>query len=103
MSWSPCPDPVPGDRASADAIEMLIIPRAVDLGEMQVDAPSPQLSARLSPSFSPARPTPRLPGPGVRSRRDSSSTAQQEPRTRRLCAPNLIHGYKPGSVAHRDS
>ena len=36
MSWSPCPDPVPGDRVSADAIEMLIIPRAVDLGEMQV-------------------------------------------------------------------
>lgn len=29
MSWSPCPDPVPGDRASAEAIEMLIIPRAV--------------------------------------------------------------------------
>jgi hypothetical protein len=23
MSWSPCPDPVPGDRVSADAIEML--------------------------------------------------------------------------------
>jgi hypothetical protein len=36
MSWSPCRDPVPGDRASAEAIEMLIIPRAVDLGEMQV-------------------------------------------------------------------
>ena len=38
MSWSPCPDPVPGDRASAEAIEMLIVPRAVDLGEMQVQA-----------------------------------------------------------------
>jgi hypothetical protein len=28
MSWSPCPDPVPGDRAGAEAIEMLIVPRA---------------------------------------------------------------------------
>ena len=36
MSWSPCPDPVPGDRASTDAIETLIVPRAVDLGEMEV-------------------------------------------------------------------
>ena len=36
MSWSPCPDPVPGDRASTDVIETLIVPRAVDLGEMEV-------------------------------------------------------------------
>ncbi len=36
MSWYPCPDPVPGDRASTDAIETLIVPRAVDLGEMTV-------------------------------------------------------------------
>src|SRR5436305_10719613 len=36
MSWSPCPDPVVGDRQSTDAIETLIIPRAVDLGEMEV-------------------------------------------------------------------
>ncbi|MDF2974672.1 MAG: pirin family protein, partial [Microvirga sp.] len=34
MSWSPCPDPVLGDRTSTDAIETLIVPRAVDLGEM---------------------------------------------------------------------
>jgi redox-sensitive bicupin YhaK (pirin superfamily) len=36
MTWTPCPDPVLGDRASTDAIETLIIPRAVDLGEMVV-------------------------------------------------------------------
>ena len=35
MSWSPCPIPSPV-TARARAIEMLIIPRAVDLGEMQV-------------------------------------------------------------------
>src|SRR4051794_4894873 len=36
MSWSPCPDPILGDRQSTDAIETLIIPRAVDLGDMEV-------------------------------------------------------------------
>ena len=36
MSWSPCPDLIPGDRKNIDEIEMLIIPRAVDLGEMEV-------------------------------------------------------------------
>ena len=36
MSWSPCPDPVPGDAKSVDAVETLIVPRAVDLGEMEV-------------------------------------------------------------------
>jgi hypothetical protein len=30
------PEPTPGDRASADAIETLIIPRAVGDGEMVV-------------------------------------------------------------------
>ncbi|SDF78849.1 pirin family protein [Sulfitobacter delicatus] len=36
MSWSPCPDPVPGNAKSVDAIETLIVPRAVDIGEMEV-------------------------------------------------------------------
>ncbi len=36
MSWRPCPDPVPGDRPSVEAIETIIVPRAVDLGEMEV-------------------------------------------------------------------
>lgn len=36
MSWRDCPDPIPGDAASVDAIETVIVPRAVDLGEMVV-------------------------------------------------------------------
>ncbi len=36
MSWSPGPDPTPGDRASVDALEAVIVPRAVDLGAMEV-------------------------------------------------------------------
>jgi redox-sensitive bicupin YhaK (pirin superfamily) len=36
MSWNPCPEPTIGDRASADAVGILIVPRAVDLGEMTV-------------------------------------------------------------------
>ena len=36
MSWSPCPDPTLGVPSTVDSIETLIIPRAVDLGEMEV-------------------------------------------------------------------
>ena len=36
MTWAPCPDPIPGHAESVDAIEMVIVPRAVDLGEMEV-------------------------------------------------------------------
>ncbi|XWN31753.1 MAG: pirin family protein [Devosia sp.] len=44
MSTTPCPDPVPGDAASADAIETVIIPRARDLGGFEVRRalPSPK-------------------------------------------------------------
>src|SRR5918993_3394771 len=51
LSWSPCPDPVPGDRVSADAIEMLIIPRAVDLGEMQVRRALPSARRQMVGPF----------------------------------------------------
>src|SRR3954449_7496353 len=51
MSWSPCPDPIPGDRASADAIEMLIVPRAVDLGEMEVRRALPSLKRQMVGPF----------------------------------------------------
>src|SRR5918998_1408264 len=51
MSWSPCPDPTPGDRASADAIEMLIVPRAVDLGEMQVRRALPSVKRQMVGPF----------------------------------------------------
>jgi hypothetical protein len=44
MSALPCPDPVPGDAAAADAIETVIIPRARDLGGFEVRRalPSPK-------------------------------------------------------------
>jgi redox-sensitive bicupin YhaK (pirin superfamily) len=51
MSWNPCPDPVPGDRASAEAIEMLIVPRAVDLGEMEVRRALPSLKRQMVGPF----------------------------------------------------
>jgi redox-sensitive bicupin YhaK (pirin superfamily) len=51
MSWSPCPDPVPGDRASAEAIELLIVPRAVDLGEMQVRRALPSVKRQMVGPF----------------------------------------------------
>jgi redox-sensitive bicupin YhaK (pirin superfamily) len=51
MSWSPCPDPVPGDRASADAIETLIVPRAVDLGEMTVRRALPSTKRQMVGPF----------------------------------------------------
>src|SRR3954451_18385673 len=51
MSWHPCPNPVPGDRVSADAIEMLIIPRAVDLGEMQVRRALPSTKRQMVGPF----------------------------------------------------
>jgi redox-sensitive bicupin YhaK (pirin superfamily) len=51
MSWSPCPDPVLGDRASADAIETLIVPRAVDLGEMTVRRALPSTKRQMVGPF----------------------------------------------------
>ena len=51
MSWSPCPDPVPGDAASVDAIEMLIVPRAVDLGEMEVRRALPSTKRQMVGPF----------------------------------------------------
>ncbi len=51
MSWTPCPDPVPGDRASTEAIEMLIVPRAVDLGEMEVRRALPSVKRQMVGPF----------------------------------------------------
>src|SRR5688500_12894916 len=52
MSWSPCPDPVPGNRTSVDAIEMLIVPRAVDLGELQARRALPSVTRQMVGPFS---------------------------------------------------
>lgn len=51
MSWSPCPDPIPGDRTSTEAIETLIIPRAVDLGEMEVRRALPSKKRQMVGPF----------------------------------------------------
>jgi len=51
MSWSPCPDPLLGDRASTSAIETLIVPRAVDLGEMTVRRALPSTKRQMVGPF----------------------------------------------------
>ena len=51
MSWNPCPDPALGDRAGVDAIEMLIVPRAVDLGEMLVRRALPSSKRQMVGPF----------------------------------------------------
>jgi len=51
MSWSPCPDPLLGDRRSTDAIETLIVPRAVDLGEMTVRRALPSTKRQMVGPF----------------------------------------------------
>ncbi len=44
-------DPIPGDRASAMAIDMLIVPRAVDLGEMTVRRALPSTKRQMVGPF----------------------------------------------------
>ncbi len=51
MTWSQHPDPIPGDTASVDAIEMLIVPRAVDLGEMVVRRALPSVKRQMVGPF----------------------------------------------------
>ena len=51
MSWSPCPDPKLGSRADADAVDILIVPRAVDLGEMTVRRALPSTKRQMVGPF----------------------------------------------------
>lgn len=51
MSWSPCPDPIPGDPASVDAVRTVITPRAVDLGEMEVRRALPSKAGQMVGPF----------------------------------------------------
>lgn len=51
MSWSPCPDPTLGEPATVDAIETLIIPRAVDLGGMEVRRALPSVQRQMVGPF----------------------------------------------------
>ena len=51
MSWNPCPEPTLGDRASAYAVETLVVPRAVDLGEMTVRRALPSTKRQMIGPF----------------------------------------------------
>tara|TARA_R110002020_G_scaffold455471_1_gene671599 strand:+ start:4734 stop:5696 length:963 start_codon:yes stop_codon:yes gene_type:complete len=51
MSWSPCPDPTPGDPETVDAIETLIIPRAVDIGGLEVRRALPSIKRQMVGPF----------------------------------------------------
>ncbi len=51
MSWSPCPDPILGDRDGVNAVETLIVPRAVDLGEMEVRRALPSTKRQMVGPF----------------------------------------------------
>lgn len=51
MSWTPCPDPAAGDRAASEAIETLIVPRTVDLGEMEVRRALPSTKRQMVGPF----------------------------------------------------
>ena len=51
MSWSPCPDPTLGVPATVDAIETLIVPRAVDLGGMEVRRALPSTKRQMVGPF----------------------------------------------------
>ncbi|MEM1034234.1 MAG: pirin family protein [Myxococcota bacterium] len=51
MTWNPCPDPVPGDRPSTNAVETIVVPRAVDLGEMTVRRALPSTRRQMVGPF----------------------------------------------------
>lgn len=51
MSWSPCPDPTLGVPTMAEAIEILIVPRAVDLGGMEVRRALPSTKRQMVGPF----------------------------------------------------
>ncbi|MGB6230706.1 MAG: pirin family protein, partial [Litorimonas sp.] len=51
MSFSPAPDPTLGDRRTCDAVETLIVPRAVDLGEMTVRRALPSKKRQMVGPF----------------------------------------------------
>jgi redox-sensitive bicupin YhaK (pirin superfamily) len=51
MSWRPSEDPIPGDRRSCDAIEMVIVPRARDLGGFNVRRALPSAQRQMVGPF----------------------------------------------------
>ena len=51
MSFSSQPDPAPGDAAAADAIDLVIVPRSVDLGGFAVRRALPHVKRRMVGPF----------------------------------------------------
>ena len=51
MSWLPCDDPKPGDAASCDAIEHIIVPRVRDLGGFEVRRALPAAEKQMVGPF----------------------------------------------------
>src|SRR3982751_7147268 len=51
MSWQPCDDPQPGDKRACDAIEMVIVPRARDLGGFEVRRALPSARRQMVGPF----------------------------------------------------
>ncbi|MFG1201716.1 pirin family protein [Xanthobacter aminoxidans] len=51
MSFSPTPDPVPGDAASCAAVETVIVPRAHDIGGMEVARVLPSVQGQMIGPF----------------------------------------------------
>jgi len=51
MSFSPDPYPVPGDVAGSDAIDLVIVPRSVDLGGFAVRRALPHVKRRMVGPF----------------------------------------------------
>jgi redox-sensitive bicupin YhaK (pirin superfamily) len=51
MSFSPVPDPAPGDAAAGDAIDLVIVPRSVDLGGFAVRRALPHIKRRMVGPF----------------------------------------------------
>jgi redox-sensitive bicupin YhaK (pirin superfamily) len=51
MSFSPGPDPAPGDAAAGDAIDLVIVPRSVDLGGFAVRRALPHVKRRMVGPF----------------------------------------------------
>jgi redox-sensitive bicupin YhaK (pirin superfamily) len=51
MSWRPSEDPIPGDRQSCDALEMVIAPRVRDLGGFNVRRALPSAQRQMVGPF----------------------------------------------------
>jgi redox-sensitive bicupin YhaK (pirin superfamily) len=51
MSFSPVPDPAPGEAAAGDAIDLVIVPRSVDLGGFAVRRALPHVKRRMVGPF----------------------------------------------------